>query len=85
LSYQPNPINDNSILGLYLNAELQKLANDFQNLETDSISFKVWNAEPDKPRTGQVYYADGTNWTGDGSSGEGLYMYKSGGSWVFIG
>jgi len=83
LSYQPNPINDNSVLGLYLNAELQKLSGELQNLEIDSISFKVWNTEPDKPRAGQLYYADGANW--NPGSGEGLYIYKSGGAWVFVG
>lgn len=83
MSYQPNPINDNSVLGLYLNSELQKLADGLQNLEVDSIQLKVWNAEPDKPRAGQVYYADGTDF--NPSSGEGLYIYKSTGSWVFLG
>jgi len=81
LSYQPNPINDNSVLGLYLNGELQKLASNLQNLEIDSISFKVWNVAPDKPRVGQVYYADGTNWN-PLSGGEGLYLYLSTGVYV---
>jgi len=79
LSYQPNPINETSVLGIYLNAELQKLAADLQNLEVDSVSFKVWNVEPDKPRAGQVYYADGTNW--NPGSGEGLYLRLSGATW----
>jgi len=81
LSYQPNPINDNSVLGLYLNAELQKLAANLQNLEIDSVSFKVWNTAPDKPRAGQVYYADGTNWN-PLAGGEGLYLYLSTGAYV---
>lgn len=81
MSYQPNPINDGSIIGQYLNTELHKLADSLQNLEVDSTAFKIWNVEPDKPRQGELYYADGTNW--DAGSGEGLYLYSAG-QWNFI-
>ena len=37
--------------------------------------------EPHKPRLGLLVYADGTDW--NPGSGEGLYVYKSGG-WTFI-
>lgn len=73
MSYQPNPINDESLLAQYLNTELQKLANELQALKVDSVSFKPWSVEPDKPRTAQAYYADGTNW--NPGHGKGLYTY----------
>lgn len=40
----------------------------------------VHSREPDKPRQGQMVYADGTNW--DPGSGEGVYYYSAGGAWV---
>jgi hypothetical protein len=77
--YIPNPLNDGSTLGLYLSTELNKLADSLTNLEVDSIGMKVWHKQPDKPRTAQIYYADGTNW--NPGSGEGVYVYLSTGSW----
>jgi len=35
---------------------------------------------PDKPRQGDIRYADGTSW--NPGSGEGIYFYNSAGSWV---
>lgn len=35
---------------------------------------------PTKPSQGDIRYADGTSW--DPGSGEGIYFYNSGGSWV---
>lgn len=81
MSYQPNPINESSALGAYLNTELHKVADNLRNLEVDSVSFKVWNVAPDKPRAGQVYYADGTNWNPT-AGGEGLYLYLSTAAYV---
>jgi len=85
LSYQPNPINEQSVLGQYVNGELQKIAAEIQNPEIEGIKFKIWYEEPDKPRSGVLYYADGTTWTGDGSSGEGFYRWTIAGAWVFVG
>jgi hypothetical protein len=42
--------------------------------------FDVSNAAPDKPRTGDIRYADGSNWN-PGSTGEGVYIYLSTGAW----
>tara|TARA_R110002124_G_C8963958_1_gene514312 strand:+ start:3175 stop:3420 length:246 start_codon:yes stop_codon:yes gene_type:complete len=36
----------------------------------------VINAAPAKPQTGQIVFADGTNWNPSG--GRGLYYYDSG-------
>ena len=85
MSYQPNPNYDESDLGRYVAKELQKLSDELRTNQIDGLEFKIWYVLPDKPRAGQVYYADGTSWTGDGSSGEGLYRYSTGGSWVFVG
>lgn len=38
---------------------------------------------PEKPRAGQVEYADGTQW--NPGSGEGLYRFNLAGAWVFVG
>lgn len=63
--------------------ELQNVQIAFEQGELNFIKYKEWNAEPDRPRAGMVVYADGTNW--NPGSGEGLYIYKSGGSWVLLG
>jgi len=83
LSYQLNPINDSTALCAYLNTELQKIADEFQNPEVDGITFKIWYTLPDKPRSGVQYYADGTTW--NPGSGEGFYRWSIAGAWVFIG
>jgi len=79
LSYQPNPSEDKTDLGQYVARELQKISDEFRTNQVEGIEFKVWNVEPDKPRTGQAYYADGSDWNPSG--GEGLYIYLSGGTW----
>ena len=43
--------------------------------------FKPLKTAPSNPVIGQVVFANGTNW--NPGSGEGLYVYKSGG-WTFI-
>lgn len=40
------------------------------------------HAAPERPRTGTIVYADGTDW--NPGSGEGLYVYDSGGNWVAL-
>ena len=42
----------------------------------------VLHAAPERPRTGTIVYADGTDW--DPGSGEGPYYYDSGGNWVAL-
>jgi len=83
LSYKSRPLSNDVDLVQYLARELRAIEDEMSVNLVDNIEFKVWNNEPDKPRAGQVYYADGTNWAA--GSGEGLYIYKSGGSWVFLG
>jgi len=83
LSYQPNPNYDNTDLGVYVAKELQKISDEFRANQVESIEFKVWHVEPDKPRQGLMYYADGSDWN-PLSGGEGLYRH-TGSAWVKVG
>jgi len=61
----------------FLADELQKIS-----FAIDQLSlgfFDVQYVAPDKPRQGRVAYADGSSW--NPGSGEGLYLYTSGGTW----
>jgi len=64
----------------YLDSELLKIEDDSKNPEVESIQVTVTNSSPDKPRQGQMYYADGANW--DPGSGEGIYFYNASSTWV---
>ena len=61
---------------------------EFQKLEQELTSAQQLmrlaptTATPDKPRDGDIRYADGTNW--NPFSGEGFYGYYAG-SWVKLG
>ena len=45
--------------------------------------FDVVHIAPDKPRQGDIRYADGTSW--NPGSGEGIYYRNAAGSWVKLG
>lgn len=65
----------------YLLEELDKIA-----LELNSLivgEHQILYKEPLKIRPGMVVYADGVQW--NPGSGEGLYRYSLGGSWVHLG
>ena len=62
----------------YLQTELDRISAIISNLADGH--FDVSNVAPDKPRTGDIRYADGTNWN-PGSTGEGVYIYLSTGAW----
>lgn len=51
--------------------------------ELDSLWFRILYVAPEKPRAGLVVYADGTTW--NPGSGEGLYRYSLGATWVHLG
>ena len=61
----------------YLQTELDRISAIISNLADGH--FDVSNVAPDKPRTGDIRYADGTNW--NPGSGEGVYIYLSTGAW----
>ena len=74
--YEPGPLPlDNEDLGIYVVTELKRLGNTILNqshLRTERI-----HAEPEKPRGGDIVYADGSDW--NPGSGEGIYWYGT--SW----
>lgn len=64
-------------LPAFLTEELETISAAFR----DAVAFER-NVEPDKPFTGQIALADGTNW--DPGSGQGFYGYD-GATWRFLG
>lgn len=81
--YQPKfpPFNPKvEDLASYVADEFQSVAQ-AQGDPVDSVQWNVLHVAPSKPRIGMTCYADGTDW--DPASGEGLYLYKSGG-WTLI-
>jgi len=61
----------------YLQSELERLSSIINNISDGH--YDVLHVAPDKPRTGDVRYADGSDW--NPGSGEGLYIYLSTGAW----
>jgi len=82
--YQPGPLPlGEEDLGVYVTDELKRLGNIIFNQAT--FRLERIHAPPDKPRGGDIRYADGSNWDPIGS-GEGIYFYKEGTSaWVKLG
>lgn len=73
----PPKVDDVNELILWLTDELARVASAMQ--EFSSLRLVVLYAEPDKPRTGMLVYADGTSW--NPGSGEGVYVRTSAGAW----
>ena len=82
--YEMNPLYDESDLGRYLREELKKITEQFRTNDIEVAQFKVWHNEPDKPRQGQLYYADGSDFDPLATGNEGLYRHN-GTAWVFVG
>ena len=61
----------------YLQTELDRIAAVISNIAEGH--FDTSNVAIEKPRAGDVRYADGTNW--NPGTGEGLYIYLSTGAW----
>jgi len=49
------------------------------NNRLEFVQLKIWRKAPAKPRTGQIYFADGTQW--NPGSGEGIYLRLAAGTW----
>lgn len=62
----------------YLYRELERISQELELIRTGH--YDITYVEPDKPRAGDIRYADGTRW--NPGSGEGLYRYSIAGSWV---
>ena len=76
--YQPGPppVNPQDI-PVYLTNELNRLGEVVFNLS--KLRLEETFAEPEKPRKGQLEYADGTDWNPGG--GVGIYFFN-GSSWT---
>ena len=79
--YEPGPLPlDKEDFGIYVVTELKRLADIIFNQAT--FRLERIHVAPEKPRGGDVRYADGTNWDPIGS-GEGIYFFKeSTSAWV---
>ena len=76
--YDPGPLpEDTDDLGLYLVTELKRLGSILYNQAT--FRLERIHAEPQRPRVGDIRYADGTDW--NPGSGEGVYLFN-GTSWT---
>jgi hypothetical protein len=79
IRYTPSPVPDNTEdIPTYLRQEFERMSGIINNIADGH--FDVSNVAPDKPRTGDIRYADGSNWN-PGSTGEGVYIYLSTGAW----
>ena len=77
--YQPGPLPlDNEDLGIYVIDELKRLGNILFNQAT--FRLERTHIPPDKPRGGDIRYADGTDW--NPGSGEGIYFFNNSGTWT---
>lgn len=73
----PAPVpQDADDLPIFLQGELNRIWGAIQSIAQGHLS--VVHEEPDKPREGDLRFADGTDW--DPGAGKGVYIYMSG-SW----
>ena len=61
---------------LWLMEEFRKLANVLRAVDGTRLTLIELHQAPTKPRDGEIYFADGTDW--DPGSGRGLYYYDGG-------
>ena len=71
--YEPGPLPlENEDLGIYVVTELKRLA--ITILNQSHLRAERIHAEPERPRGGDIVYADGTDW--NPGSGEGIYFFN---------
>jgi hypothetical protein len=72
--YEPgSPPENPEDMGIYVVNELKRLANVVLNQSI--FRLERTHVAPDRPRGGDIRYADGTNWN-PGGTGEGIYFFK---------
>ena len=78
--YEPGPPPTNQEdMGIYVVNELKRLANVVLNQAI--FRLERTHVAPDRPRGGDIRYADGSNW--NPGSGEGIYFFnESTTAWV---
>lgn len=75
--YIPSPVpTDPENISAYLQEELKRISQTVNNISEGH--WDVVHVAPEKPREGDVRFADGTDWN-PGSNGVGPYVYKNGG------
>ena len=78
IRYAPSPVPDKAEdIPAYLRQEFNRMSGIINNIADGH--FDVSNVAPDRPRTGDIRYADGSNW--NPGAGEGVYIYLSTGAW----
>lgn len=70
--YVPSPPIEATDESMYLYTELQRISQVIELLAQGHMD--VTHVAPDRPREGDIRYADGTNW--NPGSGKGLYLYN---------
>ena len=79
IRYTPSTVPDKAEdIPAYLRQEFNRMSGIINNIADGH--FDVSNVAPSKPRTGDIRYADGSNWN-PGGTGEGVYIYLSTGAW----
>ena len=63
-------------------AQLDRVIRELGRELSSPLILPVLYAAPDKPKDGQIVYADGTTW--DPGSGEGIYCYYNS-AWNYLG
>ena len=72
--YEPGPLPlEEKDLGVYIVTELKRLGNTILN--QSHLRAERTHVEPEKPRGGDIVYADGTDWD-PGGTGEGIYFFN---------
>lgn len=78
--YAPSYLSEHDDLAQYIGVELRRIANTLDQLATGHIDPSY--SAPDRPKDGDIRYADGTSW--NPGSGEGFYGYANS-AWAFLG
>lgn len=83
MAYEPSlPPGDAEALAGYVFDELSKVSETLHGVEY--IHLEELHNPPERPRTGQIVFADGTDW--DPGSGRGYYGYDAATpAWVKLG
>ena len=63
----------------FISDELSKISFAIDQVSMGHLD--VQNVAPDKPRQGDLRYADGSNWN-PSAGGEGIYFFTAAGAWV---
>lgn len=69
-------------MGDYLETQFSEVEAAIESSQVpDVVEFEELNREPERPRNGMMFFADGTNF--NPGSGRGLYVYNGNtGAWV---